>query len=341
MKSYEHFFLGLYDAILTDCIDMYPSLRQSIGYDKARLLSLVEARGLSFLTIDLPELGKHLEQCLASGTFTSPRLPGGTPGRRRGGIIPRLFSGIYLRIFDLSGMLRVDADVHAIRVLRQLYYTAKKAKLECSDERTRRSVVEFFDVDRGVQSSTLQWEEDELRGLGNDKIHFGKGRFNPHDDPALFPEEPGQGQLGSPSVSVDWERLNHIQIVCDIIATQLGFFDPFEWRTKHGPGAVADLRVGKDSKYEFPNWPRKLETLFPIADFAFANYSQWANDVSRKDGHHGRFSPHEPPSRLISVPKTQKGPRLIAAEPTAYQWTQQSVKDFLTERVRRDRKSVV
>jgi len=42
---------------------------------------------------------------------------------------------------------------------------------------------------------------------------------------------------------------------------------------------------------------------------------------------------HEVPSRLISVPKTAKAPRLIAAEPTAHQYCQQMVWRYLQERI--------
>jgi len=38
-------------------------------------------------------------------------------------------------------------------------------------------------------------------------------------------------------------------------------------------------------------------------------------------------------SVLIAVPKTQKGPRLIAKEPTCHQWAQQCVRSFLNDRI--------
>jgi hypothetical protein len=112
----------------------------------------------------------------------------------------------------------------------------------------------------------------------------------------------------------------------------MGVFDPLLWRPKHGPGVVSDLSGRVVRKYDFPYWPNKLERIFPLADFAYANYALWADEAN--DGSLGRMlRPGEPPSRLIAVPKTQKGPRLIAAEPTSHQWCQQVVKDFLVSRV--------
>jgi len=43
---------------------------------------------------------------------------------------------------------------------------------------------------------------------------------------------------------------------------------------------------------------------------------------------------HEPPSRLIAVPKTAKGPRLIASEPASHMWCQQGLLAFFEDRLR-------
>jgi hypothetical protein len=104
---------------------------------------------------------------------------------------------------------------------------------------------------------------------------------------------------------------------------------PYEaLRPKHGPGAVSDCR-GK-SKYSFPNWPRKLELTFPSSEFAVPNANFFHEGIERKVL---GLSAHEPPSRLIVVPKTQKAPRLIASEPVAHQWMQQAVRLFLLPKV--------
>jgi hypothetical protein len=44
-------------------------------------------------------------------------------------------------------------------------------------------------------------------------------------------------------------------------------------------------------------------------------------------------SPHEPPSKLMQVPKTAKAPRLIASEPTCHQWCQQLLARFVADRL--------
>jgi len=104
----------------------------------------------------------------------------------------------------------------------------------------------------------------------------------------------------------------------------IGEFGPIDWealKPKHGPGAVAEK--GWISKYEFPSWPRKLGLWFPFEWYG-------SGDVSSE------YIPpdREPYSRLIAVPKTSKGPRLICSEPIAHQWMQQSIFRWLNSRIK-------
>ncbi len=101
---------------------------------------------------------------------------------------------------------------------------------------------------------------------------------------------------------------------------------------KHGPGATAD-RLRGNAKYRQSAWPRRLEVYFPSEDYILPN---------------GRFSDHlsavtsldpeaEVPVRVISVPKTQKTPRIIGIEPTAMQYCQQAVLRSLLSALRSDK----
>lgn len=95
---------------------------------------------------------------------------------------------------------------------------------------------------------------------------------------------------------------------------------------KHGPGATADYISG-NAKYDQRTWPSRLDEYFPAVDFAIPNYRyRYLLD---------EFTYLEPedeiPARLVSVPKTMKTPRLIAIEPTAVQYAQQSLNELLVE----------
>jgi len=329
MKSYVLYLQGLYGAVFSDIAEYYPNLRSDCERDASRLLSLVDARGLPFLMVDLVAAGKHFDKCLSTGLLTHFEMVGFRPFRR-GGTIPRLFKGLFLRVFDDFGVLRDDLDVASVRFLRQLFYMAKKVKVACSDSKTWEHVNEFFKIDQEVRAPSLPWNDDVFWAHDAVDLHFGDHNVV-HPTPlfrSVFNERPDDEK----SLSIPgWSDLDVVQRTADIVASTLGGFDPLEWKAKHGPGAVSDQRRTQ-FKYDFPNWPEKLSTVFPCADFGFSSFSTWATAV-RGSGIRKGFSPNEPPSKLIAVPKTLKGPRLIASEPVAHQWCQQIIKDFLTTRL--------
>jgi len=125
--------------------------------------------------------------------------------------------------------------------------------------------------------------------------------------------------------------LDTAQRVADLLTGTLGVFNPGQYAFKHGPGSVADQSFGS-YKYDFQRWSDRLESQFPYADFAVANFGNV--DTEMVEDIRSRGFAHEPPARLCAVPKTIKAPRLIACEPVGLQWCQQAVRDFLYERVR-------
>jgi len=96
---------------------------------------------------------------------------------------------------------------------------------------------------------------------------------------------------------------------------------------KHGPGATADKLRG-NSKYRQHVWTDRLERYFPSGEFLFPSVSHYVE-------HYDQLTFLEPgaemPVRVISVPKTQKTPRIIAIEPTAMQYAQQSLLEPIVE----------
>lgn len=90
---------------------------------------------------------------------------------------------------------------------------------------------------------------------------------------------------------------------------------------KHGPGAVAE-HLTSNGKYSSRYWPSRLEEVFHVGDFLYPNSRFISNCYDEVD-----FAEPgaEIPSRVISVPKTQKAPRIIAIEPTPMQFVQQGI----------------
>jgi hypothetical protein len=133
----------------------------------------------------------------------------------------------------------------------------------------------------------------------------------------------------------DQGLLYKAQQVADLIIGSFDELDPLSFSAeleefgrgigfKHGPGAVAE-RLRQEEKSSFPYWPSKLQRKFP---FIFCGKTAGDDRSHPID--------HEVASRLIAVPKTTKGPRLIAAEPVAHQWCQQLVLKFLFDQCRKN-----
>lgn len=325
MKSYVDLLKGLYTAILEDVAAHYPEHRDEWNRDLSRLSYCVEKESLSFFTLTLPACGKHLEQCLEAGSFHQSGLAFQTPFSPKT-TIPGLFRALLLKVFDRDGALRINVDTQAVRFLRQLYYAGKKIRLECSDAATNKAVAEFFDIERGNRLPTLLWDSDDLDAYSPSDLTLIERVREETGTPDMF------GYSDVPGVEVPSALLRTIEQVADRIVAGFGEVEQTSLRPKHGPGAVADAKAGV-SKYSFPSWPAKLDKVFPVEEFAYANLSTWEHSFEQAWAQ-SAFRRHEPPSKLIAVPKTMKGPRLIAAEPTSHQWMQQALKRDLEGKVR-------
>lgn len=318
MKSLETNLLGLYGALVDDLCAFYPEENQEWMRDLTRLTFLVSKRGSLFITVDLPEVGKHLDRCLSNSIFLPSRLPG--QGRLRGCPMPRLFGALYTKIFDTNGLLREDVDIVAVKLLRQLYYAGKKVHHDCSPKALYRAVKEFFDVEKEIRAPTLDWDGDPLLLALPTSIHLHDDAGLASVEPSLFGDYPNERR--SPSFHACVELT---QRLADVFSTQIGEIPIERMSPRHGPGAVSDLKAGMN-KYSFHSWSEKLEQCFPYDQFAVANGS------FAEDNEDLRFRNRESPSKLCAVPKTQKGPRLIASEPLAHQWCQQALRAGLLYR---------
>ena len=317
MKSHSDSLLQIALDILTDVSRAYPELR-GVERDKARLTLLVESRGLGVFTLDLPSR----ETALLAGLETGLLCSKGTQVYSKKCPVPRLFAGLYMRIFDRQLRLRVDADVNAILFLRQLLVLGKKTEVPCSKERELDAIKEYVHVEASMVKPTLRWASDSLNPEdGSDTIHL-LDVMGP--ELPMFPT----GFTGGQKL-----LLQRCQRVADFVAQMLGIYCPdcyIEERSRdnrplglrHGPGAVAERGGRFFDKYRFTNWSAKLESMFP-----FSSYGKMPNDERPQPRN------HEVPARLICVPKTAKGPRIIAAEPSEHMFTQKLLDGWLQDRI--------
>jgi len=319
-KGHVRDFIGLYRAILADVTVYHPTLLRDCSRDLSRLISLFEKHGDAVFTVHLPALGKVLDLALDEGRLVRTGLPLSRSINTRT-VIPRLFRGIWLRIFSIDGCLKQDIDPNDVLFLRTLYSASKKYRKDCAPHRLFLTTKEYFDVDSSLPPPSLNWDGD-----GSDLSHSATRATS------LVSELCGsQEDLFGRTRSSDSHLFGLVQLVADRVSALIGDFVPSESRFRHGPGAVSDITTGGGYKYSFPGWSPRLQFVFPAEVFAIANTSILAGWNLESEGM-PRFV--ETSSRLIAVPKTQKSPRLIAAEPTCNQWTQQCVRDFLDTRIR-------
>lgn len=330
VKSLEYLLLGLYDALIDDVCAYYPGDIVEWRRDRSHLHKIIEARGSKFITIDLVACGKHFDKCLSQASFKLSGYPH-QGGRRKGSQIPRLFGGLVSKVFNEDGMLRDDVDTLAASLLRQLYYAGKKVKHEPDPSTTYSVVEEFFDIEGHCRNPDLRWDLDNLDCESNTGISLSDSVFDLQSSRNGTQLDFGFSQEGACMPDRNLQSLLGLcQQLADLVSIDLGEFTGIDCFPRHGPGAVCDVK-GWVSKYSFPHWPHKLETVFPATAFAFANESQYLDHA----GLETRLDIGEPPSRLICVPKTQKGPRLIASEPSSHQWAQQGGMLWLRERLKK------
>lgn len=105
---------------------------------------------------------------------------------------------------------------------------------------------------------------------------------------------------------------------------------------RHGPGATAD-RVSGNQKYRWRFWHDRLEPFLPLIDSGFpiscGEFSVYGSELQRVSI---LSSDEELPVRVTPVPKTLKGPRIIAIEPCCMQYAQQGIRNLLYEVIESD-----
>lgn len=100
----------------------------------------------------------------------------------------------------------------------------------------------------------------------------------------------------------------------------------YELIPRHGPGSVAE-KLSPLEKRDFAYWTDRLEAVFPMWRYTRNTGYTSADMAVTPDS--------ELPVRVITVPKTQSTPRIIAIEPSAMQYAQQGLKREIYEYIGR------
>lgn len=283
-------YLELVEAIYTDA-----SAKCSANVfdlrDLITIRSRVKNEGLSFLTITLPAFARGLERSLALGRIDSESFAG-FQKLGRGRTIPSLFRGMLSQLFDF--------DTGGL-----IYHDPQDGGSSCSNsvviEAIRQTCLSFKKMEIPC---TPAREQAALKNF--EKVEQSFDTFEPTDeDISRFREVS----------SVLWHNL----------VASYNYVDHETVAPKHGPGGVAE-KLTPNEKFAWSRWHERLEQYFPFlgnaAPLGLATEQEFEKltFVSPSD---------EQPVRVVTVPKTLKGPRIIAIEPACMQFVQQGIRDWL------------
>lgn len=305
MKSLKEVMLGLVVRILDDAALEYPSISKGVELDRSRLTSLTATHGEHLFTVMLPTACDWFHQSLAKGCLL-PNRPAHFGKRSNADNRPRFLGDLFCMLFEEDGTLKPVSDPGVVFFIRQILLSCKKWRMDCPQEKVDEAFADFVLVDESLPSPWPNtWDDDHPQWVHR------------HGHPLWGQGDAKQFDLfGNPLHSpFRWERFRQL---CGIISSSFGRVDVYGLRPKHGPGVVADRVTVKGN---FDHWPEKLGHLFP-PDW-FSSHDLVDRTKSRR----------EFPSRIAAVPKTQKGPRLIASEPTAHQWIQGGIQRWLTDAI--------
>lgn len=180
---------------------------------------------------------------------------------------------------------------------------------------------------------------DAIRNIRLLSLFFGKlgDRCSPERELAAF-DAYVQCEQDLHSLSLDPRFLEDFEYVASRLWS--GLFTRLDnaiWRgdvlPKHGNGSTAD-RLRGNAKYNQREWPIRSTRSFPWWDFLVPSSSFLTEEC---DELVDLLEPGaERPVKVISVPKTQKTPRIIAMEPTCMQYMQQGLLEQFVKAISED-----
>jgi hypothetical protein len=323
---------GLYKALLLKDMPLYHPDIDCVEWERdySRLLEADPERGLWLYAVDLPEImncflgymetySTGFDSSFSLDQYVSSTYPEGiylmgkksTSDRR-----PRFLHGLWSGVLEVDGVLKADPNSSCLMSLRQILLMVKKLKITCEEKDVEKAIDAFREIENNLPRSWKDtWDRDDPRWTPR----FGHPLWGRPDEGVDSNDLFDSSSMHGLGFEPDW---NGFRELCSRFCSQLGYLDTWSIRPTHGPGAVSD-KERDFVKYDFRNWPEKLEAVFPYDWHA-------SSDLSKPD----YVTIREFPSRLIAVPKTLKGPRLIAAEPTAHQWIQGGIRRWLEERLK-------
>jgi hypothetical protein len=189
----------LWRDLYTEVVGSYSITRSTLDSEIHNLDLLWRSLGIALYTQFLPELGKALDKCFATGDpFVYPDNLSGEP----------LFEWLTSRILGPDGRVSLPADVRAVQHIRQLTYVMYKLEVPYSPKL--------------VKMVELQWTRDEKD----------VERFNRMIGSLMLSSTQSLD-------SQKWLLRRILLKARTLVNKVLGHIDPREIKPSHGPGVVA------------------------------------------------------------------------------------------------------
>jgi hypothetical protein len=262
--------------------------------DLITIRSRVEDEGLSFLTITLPQFCRDFERALHNGVVDSTLFARWK--RAKGAVMPAFLQGMTSQVFNFETGKVITNEVPSIN-------RGLSDDIPTIIDSVRQICLTFKKLELECTPKRVQAAYDSFITIERSLEAFSL----PDEDHATFLRVS----------SMLWDNM-----VVDFSTSNL--------TPKHGPGATAE-RISGNQKFVWQRWHSRLEPYFPILGNGFP----LGIPVESKEFKTVTIIPEdqEQPVRVVPVPKTLKGPRIIAIEPCCNQYAQQAIRDWLYAKI--------
>jgi hypothetical protein len=224
----------LHSALIEDQLALFGI---NAHQDLLAFRSRCQSKGLPFLTITLPQMGKDLERSIEEGKLLDELFVGfGRRGGREHDRRPSFLWGLWSLVFDTDGTLLANPDAKAIRAIRQITGFHGKLKELCSDERINLAYAQFVETDKQISEAPAtrhdyQWFADVShriwgRAIGDVSSRIMHGEIIPKHGPGVVAEKlSSNGKYRD----LSWtERLNMVFPIEEYVLPGYSFFEELD-----------------------------------------------------------------------------------------------------------------
>lgn len=295
-------------------------------WDLSYIRKRVEAEGLSFLTVTMPQLGKFLDALLRNEDGYLELPPGW--GVVKDGAYPRFLERAWR--FVLSRVTVVETMEKVYDELTDSFIVRGRKSYLCHRRQTPITTFEVTDYAGAVgciRQLTLMFYKLNLP-FTDVQVASVKEAFKAAEaDVALLDFNQIRKELlpSGKGLSMDIVLTRARQLVHRLLHR----FNPMEIRPRHGSGASA-CKVKPWERYKRPRFIPKLDRVYPYADWFYLNINHVSSSLDELMTL--QIEP-QPSARVVYVPKDSRGPRLISAEPREFMYIQQGLMAMLYDAI--------